>query len=534
MSDAKGGKAEKREGELKGVNPWVVAIIVSIATFMEVLDTTIANVALRYISGGLAVGPDQAAWVVTSYLVANSIILCASSWIAKVFGRRNFFIACLLLFTMSSVACGIAWSLNSLLVFRVLQGLAGGGMTPVAQSILASAFPPAKRGQAFAIYGVAVVVAPVVGPTLGGYLSDNYSWHWCFLINAPVGLICAGLVYMLIPEPDSAKKERAREWKRGLKFDYVGFLLIATFLGALEVILDKGQEDDWFNSSFIITFAWIAAISIVLFIPWELLRTDPVIDLKMLAGRQFGACFIVMLLTGAILISTTQFIPQILQEYYGYTATIAGLALSPGGIVTMLMMFVVGQLSGRVQPKYLIAAGSFIVAASMYYLTNTYSDLSFGYWAWARVYIGIGLPFVFIPITAASYDGIPPDKTDQASALINMARNFGGSIGVSVAQTTLARREQFHQSRLVEHVGTWNPAYTRTLNRMTEYYASRSIGAGSPAQQAIGGIGQLVQTQAAFLAYVDVFFVLAVMAAIMVPLALIMRSVKPGAAPAAA
>ena len=521
----------KSPGQIKGVNPWVIAIVVSIATFMEVLDTTIANVALRYISGGLAVGPDQAAWVVTSYLVANSIILCASSWIAKVFGRRNFFIACLILFTISSVCCGIAWNLDALLFFRVLQGLAGGGMTPVAQSILASAFPPAKRGQAFAIYGIAVVVAPVVGPTLGGWLSDNYSWHWCFLINAPVGLACAALVYMIIPEPEDAKKERAEVWRRGLKFDYVGFILIASFLGALEVILDKGQEDDWLSSHFIQTFVWIAAISITLFIPWELLRSDPIVDLRMLAKRQFAACFVVMLLTGGILIATTQFIPQILQEYYGYTATIAGLALSPGGIVTMAMMFVIGQVSGKIQPKYLIAAGGAIVALSMYHLTDTYAGLNFGYWVWSRVYIGIGLPMIFIPITAASYDGIPPDKTDQASALINMARNFGGSIGVSVAQTTLARREQFHQSRLAEHVGTWNPAYGRTLNQLTQYYAARGPGTGAPGQQAVGGIGQLVQTQAAFLAYVDVFFVLCLMSAVMVPLALVMRSVKPGGAP---
>ena len=534
MSDTQAGKGQKQQGELPGVNPWVVAIVVSIATFMEVLDTTIANVALRYISGGLAIGPDQAAWVVTSYLVANSIILCASSWIAKVFGRRNFFIACLLLFTISSVACGVAWDLDSLLFFRVLQGLAGGGMTPVAQSILASAFPPAKRGQAFAIYGVAVVVAPVVGPTLGGWLSDNYSWHWCFLINAPVGLICAALVYMVIPESDKAKEERAEVRKKGLKFDYVGFILIATFLGALEVILDKGQEDDWLNSNFILTFAWICGTSIVLFIPWELLRTDPIVDIRMLGQRQFGACFVVMLLTGAILIATTQFMPQILQENYGYTATLAGLALSPGGLVTMGMMFVVGQLSGKIQPKYLIATGASIVALAMWHLTSTYAGLNFGFFAWARVYIGIGLPLIFIPITAASYDGIAPDKTDQASALINMARNFGGSIGVSVAQTTLARREQFHQARLVEHVGTWNPAYGRTVNELTRYYAGHGGAAGGPGQQAVAGVGQLVLTQAAFLAYVDVFFALCIMAAIMVPFALIMRSVKPGGAAAAA
>ena len=514
------------EAEIKGVNPWIIALVVSIATFMEVLDTTIANVALRYISGGLAVGPDQAAWVVTSYLVANSIVLCASGWISKALGRRNFFAICLVTFTVSSICCGIAWSLESLLFFRVLQGLAGGGMTPVAQSILASAFPPAKRGQAFALYGVAVVVAPVVGPTLGGYLSDNYSWHWCFLINAPIGAICTALVWLVIPDPKKEQDERRKQWKQGLKFDYIGFLLIATFLGSLEVILDKGQEDDWLQSGFILTFVYMAVVSIVLFVPWELLRTDPLIDLKMLAGRQFSACFVIMLLTGAILIATTQFIPQILQEFYGYTATIAGLALSPGGMVTMLMMFVVGQLSGRIQPKYVIATGGAIVAVAMYYMTNTYAGLNFGFFVWSRIYIGIGLPLIFIPITTASYDGIPKDKTDQASALINMARNFGGSIGVSVAQTTLARREQFHQTRLAEHVGTWNPAYGRTLNQASRYYATQS--GGDPTQQAFAYIGQIVQTQAAFLAYVDVFLTLGVMAALMVPLALTLRAVKPG------
>ncbi len=508
-----------------GVNPWLIATLVSVDTFMEVLDTTIANVALRYISGGLAVGPDEAAWVVTSYLVANSIVLCASSWLAGVFGRRNFFLACIALFTVSSILCGFAWDLNSLLIFRVLQGLAGGGMTPVAQSILAAAFPPEKRGQGFALYGVAVVVAPVVGPALGGWLSDNYSWHWCFLINAPVGLLSLVAIWFVIPESAGAVTARARQWKEGLHFDAVGFLLVGTFLGALELVLDRGQEDDWFASPFILTCAAVSFIALVLFVPWELTRKAPLIDLKMLAGRQFGACFLVMLATGAILIATTQFMPQVLQENFGYTATLAGLALSPGGLVTMVMMFVVGRLSMVVQPKYLIATGAFIVAAAMMNLTNLYAGLNFSFFAWSRIYIGMGLPLIFIPITTASYDGIPADKTDQASAIINVARNFGGSIGVSLAQTVLARREQFHQLRLAEHVGTWNPFYNQALNQARGYFATQPSTGGSASQTALAWVGQTVQAQASMLSYIDVFFVLALVSASAVPLALTLRSI---------
>lgn len=508
-----------------GTNPWLIAIVVSVATFMEVLDTTIANVALRYISGGLAIGPSQAAWVVTSYLVANSIVLCASSWLAKAFGRRNFFLTCIALFTLSSLLCGLAENLSSLLFFRVLQGLAGGGMTPVAQSILADAFPPQKRGQAFAIYGVAVVVAPVVGPVLGGWLSDNWSWHWCFFINGPVGLASLAAVYFLIQDKKKDQDERRRMWATGLHFDLIGFLLVATFLGALEVVLDKGQEDDWFGSNFIVAFACISVTALLLFIPWELMKKDPIIDLRLLVSRQFGACFIVMLGVGAILIATTQMLPQLLQESYGYTATLSGLALSPGGVVTMVMMFVVGRL-GSVQPKYLLAAGGAIVAYGMYYLTSLYSDTTFGYFAWSRMIVGMGLPLMFLPITTASYDGLRPGQTDMASALINLARNFGGSIGVSVSQTVLARREQFHQSRLAEQVGSWNPYYHQTLEKAQSHFAGQPSTGGDPTQIANAWIGQTVELQASFLSYIDVFVVLGIIGAFIVPLALTLRSVK--------
>jgi MFS transporter, DHA2 family, multidrug resistance protein len=516
-----------------GTNPWLIAVIVSVATFMEVLDTTIANVALRYISGGLAIGPSQAAWVVTSYLVANSIALCASSWLSGAFGRRNFFLTCIAAFTVCSILCGFAQDLTSLLIFRVLQGLAGGGMTPVAQSILADAFPPNKRSQAFAIYGVAVVVAPVVGPVLGGWLSDNWSWNWCFFINGPVGLASLVAVYFLIEDKKKDREERRKMWAKGLDFDLVGFLLVATFLGALEVVLDKGQEDDWFGSSFIVTFASISASALVLFIPWALLKSNPIIDVRMLVSRQFGACFVVMLGVGAILIATTQMLPQLLQENYGYTATLSGLALSPGGLVTMVMMFAVGRLS-FVQPKYLIAAGGAFVAYGMYYLTSLYGDTDFSYFVWSRMIVGIGLPLMFLPITTASYDGIPHAKTDQASALINLARNFGGSIGVSISQTVLARREQFHQSRLAEQVGTWNPEYGQTINNAQSYFAGQPSTGGSASQTGIAWIGQTVLQQASFLSYIDVFVVLGVIAAFIVPLALTLRSVQVRKKPAAA
>jgi DHA2 family multidrug resistance protein len=531
------GKGKASGGtEYPGVNPYLIAVLVSVATFMEVLDTTIANVALRYISGGLAVGPDEAAWVVTSYLVANSIVLCASSWLVEIFGRKAFFMACIALFTISSACCGFAWSLQSLLIFRVFQGLAGGGMTPVAQSILAAAFPPEKRSQGFAIYGIAVVVAPAVGPALGGWLSDNWSWHWCFLINVPVGIASLASIALLLPTPDKEKKRRQKLWKSGnIRFDYIGFILVATFLGALEVVLDRGQEDDWFGSNFIVAFSGISALALILFNPWELLRKDPLIDLRMLAGRQFGTCFLIMLGTGAILIATTQFLPQILQEDFGYTATLAGLAISPGGLVTMVMFIVVGRL-GFIDPKYLIALGGLIMAAAMYDLTNTYGDLDFGFFAWSRVYLGLGLPLVFNSVTSASYNSIPPDKTDQASSLINVARNFGGSIGVSLAQTTLARREQFHQSCLVEHIGSWNPAYGETLQQVQNYFATKPlVGTGAGAYRtALAWIGQVVQTQASLWAYIDVFFTLSLIGVAITVLAITLRPAKPGASVQAA
>ena len=516
-----------------GASPWLIAVLVAFASFMEVLDTTIANVVLPYIAGGLGVSTDEASWVVTTYLVANAVSLTASSFLARLLGRKRFFLICLALFTASSLLCGYAWNLDALLLFRLAQGLGGGGMVPLAQSILADAFPPEKRGQGFALFGVAVVVAPVVGPTLGGWLADDLSWRWCFMINLPVGVIAWALIAAILPPPKDVAEQRTRLQLRG-GFDLVGFVLVATFLGALEIMLDRGLEDDWFASSFIVGVASVCALAFVLMIPWEAGHRNPMIDLRMVATRQFGACFVVMLATGAILYATTQFLPNLVQADFGYTAMWAALVLSPGGLVTMVMMFVIGRLSGRVQPKYLIMIGAVIAAASMYDLTNLYGDVGFWFFARSRMLLGVGLPLIFLPIITASYDGIPTDKTDQASALLNAARNTGGSIGISLANNVLWDREQFHQSMLVGQATPSTVQYQGTLHQMTNYFVAEGSSLWEAKHQAIQWIGQQVQAQASYLGYMDVFWLLMVISLASVPLALTLRRSKLGAAAPAA
>lgn len=512
-----------------GHNPYLIAFVVSIATFMEVLDTTIANVALRHIAGGLAVGLDESTYVITSYLVANAVVLSISGWLSTVLGRKRFYMMCVATFTVASLLCGFAWNLQALVLFRILQGLGGGGMATSEQAILADSFPPQKRGQAFAIYGVAVVVAPVVGPTLGGWITDTYSWHWVFLINVPMGLLSLLLVGTLVKEPSSAEEERAELLSKGLRVDYVGFILIAVGLGALEFVLDEGQRNDWFGSNMILSFALLAAFCLLALIPWELSRDDPIVDIRLLGTRQFGACAVVMLGTFAVLISTTQLLPQLLQTEVGYTAMLAGLALSPGGIATMMLMPVAGRLVSVVQPKYLIMFGAAVAALSMWHMTGLTGDISYGYAALARIYLAIGLPFLFLPVTTASYDGVPPEKTNQASALINVARNIGGSIGVAVAQTLLAQRQQFHQSRLIEHAAPSDLGYQQTIDAMTRYFQAQGSNASDAASQAVAWVGKTLQQQVDFLAYIDVFWSLAIIAALLIPIAATLRSIDLGA-----
>jgi DHA2 family multidrug resistance protein len=506
-----------------GHNPWLVALVVSIATFMEVLDTSIANVALQHIAGSLAASPDEATWVLTSYLVSNAVVLPISGWLATVFGRKRFYMSCVALFTASSVACGFAPSLTWLIIFRVLQGAGGGGLAPSEQSMLADTFPPDKRGMAFALYGVAVVVAPAVGPTLGGWITDNYSWHWIFFINLPVGLVSLLLSHFVLTEPPAEKHQRERLWRRGVHVDYVGFGLVALGLGTLQVLLDKGEQDDWFGSNFIVTMAIISGVALVMLVIWELSRDEPIVDLPLMKRSSFLASNVMMFAVGFILFSTTQLLPQLVQEILGYTATLAGLVITPGGFAVMLMMPVVGFLLRTVQPRTLIAFGFIVEAVAMYGMTGFNAQEDFSHVAWARILQAAGIAFLFVPISTVAYVGLPRGKNNDASALINLSRNIGGSFGISLAQTMLARRSQFHQSILVSHLTPYDSAYLDALDRF-----GGSI--GDPSANAI--ISRLVDQQARMLSYLDIFHVLFIVSLLLVPLTLVLQKVKPGQAPA--
>jgi MFS transporter, DHA2 family, multidrug resistance protein len=511
-------------------NPWLVAVVVSIATFMVVLDTAIANVSLRYIAGSLAVSLDESTWVVTTYLIATAVALPASGWLSNVIGRKRFYMLCVALFTMSSLLCGLAPNLTALIISRILQGLSGGGMPACEQAILADTFPPQRHGQAFALYAVAVLVAPTIGPTLGGWITDNFSWHWIFFINVPVGIVSLALVQWLVDEPEALERERRRRLAGGLKMDWVGFLLIATTLGCVEVVLDRGQIDDWFQSATIVIFALIAGVSFLFFIPWELTqKNEPIVELRLLLHRQFGTSFLVMLMIGVILYSSNQIMPQLLQTSFQYTAMLSGLALMPGGIAMLLLMPVAGQATGRIEPKYLMVLGLTMIALSMWYSTSLVPDASIGYFAWLRAYQMVGLPFLFIPISTVGYDGLPPDKTNQASSLINVARNLGGSVGISLANAELARRSQFHQARLIENAAPSSPEFQSTLDKMTQYFMQHGSAQADAHRQAMGLIGKLIEQQATMLAYIDLFWLGAIVAVVMIPTVLILvRRVQSG------
>ncbi|MBV9555758.1 MAG: DHA2 family efflux MFS transporter permease subunit [Pseudolabrys sp.] len=516
-------------------NPWLVAIIVSIATFMTVLDTAIANVALRHIAGSLAAGADEATWVVTTYLVASAVIIPVSGTLSELIGRKRYYMICVAVFTVASMLCGFAPSLGWLIFFRILQGLGGGGMAPSEQSILADTFPPEQRSKAFALYGIAVIVAPTIGPSLGGWITDNYSWNWIFFINGPIGLASLMLVQWLVSEPPALEKEREeRLRKEGFRLDWVGFILVALFLGCLEVVLDRGQQDDWFSSNFILIFSTISLIAFVIFIPWELSQRRPVVNIRLLGQRQFATAFVVMLTVGTILFGTTQFLPQLLQTAFDYTALLSGLALMPGGIAMLLMMPISGVLSSKVEPKYMMALALALVAAGLWQATSISPDTSMREFAWLRILQVFALPFLFVPISTVAYMGLKPDDTGQASSLINVARNLGGSFGISMANTVLAQRAQFHQSRLVEHVSTTSLGYQNELQRITEHFISQGYNAVQAHGRAMAWIGQAIARQAMLISYLDVFWMASIFAVMMVPVALTLKSSsgqpQPGAA----
>jgi MFS transporter, DHA2 family, multidrug resistance protein len=487
-------------------NPWLIAVVVSLAAFMEVLDTAIANVALPHIAGNLGASNDQSTWVLTSYLVANAIVLPISGWLVTIFGRKNFFMVCMTIFTVSSLLCGIAPSLPLLLVFRVMQGAGGGGLQPMVQAILADTFPPEKRGLAFSLYGITAVCAPAIGPTLGGWLTDSYSWRWIFFINLPVGIVTLFLVYKLVEDPPYLK----RVAKGGIKLDYIGFALLALGVGALQIMLDKGQEDDWFGSHFIVTLAVITVVCLSTLVLYEWFHKDPIVDVRLFQNRNFATANMMMFTVGAMAFATTVLMPQFLQTLMGYTAQSAGMVLSAAALLLLVELPIVGRLTSKFQLRYLIASGWFLLTIGMFVSVRQFNqEMSFGHATWLRIVQYLPLGFVFVPATTAAYIGIKQEKSNAVAGLVNFTRNIGSSVGTSLVTTIIARRSQFHQVSLADHINPGNPQFQNALNGLTQQLARAGLSMHEAQRQALARLYAGVQAQAATLSYIDTYWILA-------------------------
>lgn len=508
-------------------NPWMITFVVSLAAFMEVLDTSIANVALPHIGGSLGATTDETTWVLTSYIAANAVVLPISGWLAGAFGRKRFFMTCIALFGVSSFLCGIAPNLLSLLLFRVLQGAGGGGLQPMAQAILVDTFPPERRGMAFSLYGVTAVTAPIVGPTLGGWIVDNESWRWIFLINVPVVLLALLLVLQLVEDPPYIARLR----NAGVRLDAIGFALLVLGVGALQVMLDKGQQEDWFASRLITILAITAVVCLTALAIREWSYERPIIDLRLLRNFNFLSANVMILMLGMIYFSSLVMMPRYLQELLGYTAQKAGLVLSSSAVVLLVMLPIVGKISNRVPARILIAAGWAAVAVSMA-ISARWLNLGIEFRAARdlRLLQSAGLPLLFVPITLAAYVGLPPEKNNSAAGLLNFMRNIGSSIGTSLVTTILAWRTAFHQTYLVGHAAPDNPTFRALLEALSGGLARAGLGAYEAQRQALARIYAMVQAQAASLAYVDVFWLLAAGSALMFALSFLLRKNDPRAA----
>ena len=506
------------------INPWIIALAVTLATFMEVLDTSIANVALPHIAGGLSAGQDESTWVLTSYLVSNAIVLPLSGWLSSIIGRKNFYMSCVALFTVSSFLCGLAPNLATLIICRVLQGVGGGGLQPSEQAILADTFPPAKRGMAFAVYGMAVVTAPAIGPTLGGWITDNFTWRWIFFINIPVGIISLLLTSRLIQDPPYFHRRKLSE----TRIDYIGLGFVALGLGALQIVLDKGQRDDWFESHFIVTLATIAAASLIFVIFWEWHHKDPIIDLHLFRDRTFGVSNLLMFMLGFALLGSTLLLPLFSQTLLGYTAQQAGLALMPGGFMIILLLPLVGYLLSRYSPRWLLLLGLTILSFSLFHMTRFDLDIDFRTVADARLIQAAGMAFLFVPINTAAYAFLPREKNNAASGLMNLARNMGGSVGISVVTTMLDRRTQVHLTNVASHLSLTNPALLRMIQGASSSLRAHGASSVGATNQAYAMIQAVVFRQATMLAYLDCFWFLGVAILLMVPMVFLIKKSRPG------
>ncbi len=503
-------------------NPWVVAFTVTLATFMEVLDTSIANVALPHIAGTFGASDNEATWVLTSYLVSNGIILPVSAWLATRIGRKKYYMSCVVLFAGSSFLCGLAPTLSALVLFRIMQGVGGGGLQPCEQAILADTFTPEQRGMAFSIYAMAVVFAPAVGPTIGGWITDNYSWRWIFYINVPISIISLFLSYRVVEDPPYLAQEKIKAKKAGI--DYWGLALVALGVGALQTVMDKGQELDWFGSRFITCGLVFAAVVLILFIWRQWHHPHPIVELTLLKRRNLATAMLSMVMLGSVLYGMTVLLPQFLETLMGYTAAQAGECMALGGFLMMLTMPVAGALSGKMDPRYLLMMGYGATAVGLYYVATHISlDMGFSTAAMLRTYQVAGLAFIFIPSNVLCYAGVPRQKSNQIASMMNFVRNIGGSIGIAVVSTLVTRASQQRQVYLAANMTNGNPRLRNMIGGMAATLHSQGMGAVDAMHQAYARMGMMMQQQAAALGYKDVIATLAIVVACLTPLALVMQ-----------
>ena len=513
------------------INPWVVALTVTLATFMELLDTSIANVSLPYIAGGLGRSFDEVTWILTTYLVANAVVLPMSAWLSRVFGRKNYYMACVALFTVTSFFCGIAPTLGFMLMARVLQGVGGGGLAPVEQAILVDTFEPSKRASAFALYTVAIVTAPAIGPVLGGWITDNYNWRWVFLINIPIGILSLVLTQRFVRDPVTYAEERKTVRVNGkLRVDGIGIALIGVGSAALEILLDRGQIDDWFGSTTIVWCAGIAAVCLTAAVLWELHVPDPVIDFRLLKVRNFAIANVFYFVFGVGLFASTTMIPQILQSLYGYRAIDAGLVLGPGAFVITLLAPVGAQLvqRGIVKPKILLFGAVMVVGISFIHYSRLTLAADYWHYAWSRALQGLGYAFFFVPLSVIAYSELSPAQNNKASSLTNFFRNWGGSFGIALITTMSDRRAAFHQSVVGANQVAASQRLQNTIGQMTDYLQVHGFSHADAAAAAYARVYEELGAQTRFLAFMDCFWVLGLMTLIAAPLVLLTRSFKVG------
>jgi MFS transporter, DHA2 family, multidrug resistance protein len=508
-------------------NPWLITLTVMVAVFMEVLDTSIANIALPHIGGSLSATPEEATWVLTSYLVANAIVLPMTGWLGNYFGRKRVLLSCIVMFTIASALCGLAWSLPTLILARILQGIGGGAMVPIAQAIMLESFPPQKRGVAMAAFAQGVVVAPILGPVIGGWITDSYSWRWIFYINVPVGIFAAMMARWVVEDPPYIK----RDVKASI--DYVGFGLLAVWLATLQIVLDKGQEADWFGADWVRWFTLISVVSLLAFIWWEFQTDHPLVDLRVFKNRNFTVGLILMTSLAAILYGTTAQLPLFLQTLMGYPALQSGYAMSPRGVAAFFTTFLVGRLVGKIRLRTMLGFGFLMLAYSSWLLARINLQVSMGSVIWPSVFNGIAISFIFVPLTTATMSQLGQQQIGNASGLYNLMRNLGGSIGIAFVTTMLARGAQAHQSLMVGHLAPDNPAFAQQLAAAKKLLGQQTDSV-TATKQAYNAVYSMLDQQAHLWAFVDNFFLFCLLALAGFPLIFLFQRVNYAKKPAPA